>query len=481
MRPMPELEIVKIPTDELVEYENNAKLHSLEQIDQIAASIQEFGFNSPILAWHNDDGEPVIVAGHGRLMAAQSIGLDELPVVFLDHMSDEQRRAYTLVDNQLTMNSGFDIKLLTGELEGITGIDMSQFDFDVNFNNFEFDDFDSFSEFNKSNESDEFDSVSADTGKTEVINGDIADDEEHSESYVGKGNNVLVNRFLELPFSILDAKSGRWQDRKHAWLELTGNLSETRDGDNGRTFGEFNGVHDNINGGTSNFDPVLAELMYKWFCVDEGKILDPFGGEQTKGVVAGELGYRYTGVEIRQEQVELNNEKTRKYSSVSYVCGDSNDISKLISDRDFDMCLTSPPYYDLEVYSADDMSALGTYDEFIKQYANILSQCYEMLKEDSFLVIKVGEIRDKKNGQYRNFVGDTIRVLLDAGFSYYDEIILSTIIGTAALRATKNMRSRKIAKVHQNVLVFYKGNTKNIKNKFKEIDFSEKEKTDEVV
>lgn len=126
---MPELEIVKIPTDELVEYENNCKLHSLEQIDQIAASIQEFGFNSPILAWHNDDGEPVIVAGHGRLMAAQSIGLDELPVVFLDHMSDEQRRAYTLVDNQLTLNSGFDMSILSNELDTIIDIDMSQFDF----------------------------------------------------------------------------------------------------------------------------------------------------------------------------------------------------------------------------------------------------------------------------------------------------------------------------------------------------------------
>ena len=128
---MPELEVVKVPTADLLEYQNNAKEHPLLQVDQIAASIEQFGFNNPILAWHNDDGEPEIVAGHGRLMAARKLGLQELPVVFLDHMSEEQRRAYILVDNQLTMNSGFDIDILQSELDKITSIDMSDFDFEI--------------------------------------------------------------------------------------------------------------------------------------------------------------------------------------------------------------------------------------------------------------------------------------------------------------------------------------------------------------
>lgn len=468
---MPELKVVNVPIEELVQYGGNAKLHPLSQVDQIAASIQEFGFNSPLLAWHNDDGEPVIVAGHGRLMAAESLGMKELPVVFLDHMDDEQRRAYTLVDNQLTMNSGFDLALLADELDAITDIDMSQFDFDINMN--ESIDISWLKTPDASDEYlDEYDDDETFDEEEEEYNSTEANER---DAYENKGKNVLLSRFQELPFSILDAKSGRWQERKRKWLEITGNLSETRDGENGRTFGEFNELHDNINGGTSNFDPVLAELMYKWFCVDNGKILDPFGGEQTKGVVAGELGYGYVGVEIRQEQVDLNNRKTNSYGSVRYVCGDSNDISKLVRERDFDLCVTSPPYYDLEVYSAEDMSALGTYEEFIAQYANILQQCYDMLKDDSFLVIKVGEIRNKKTGEYRNFVGDTVQVLMDAGFKYYNEIILSTMVGSAALRATKNMQSRKIAKVHQNVLVFYKGNIKDIKSKFSEIDFSNEE------
>jgi ParB-like chromosome segregation protein Spo0J len=99
MKPLAHLEIQYIKTDELLEYPSNAKLHPSDQIDQIAASIEEFNFNNPILAWHNDDGEPEIVAGHGRLMAARKLGLRELPVVFLDHMTEEQRRAYIIVDN----------------------------------------------------------------------------------------------------------------------------------------------------------------------------------------------------------------------------------------------------------------------------------------------------------------------------------------------------------------------------------------------
>lgn len=129
MRPMPQLEVVEIPTEQLLEYPNNAKLHPHEQVDQIANSISEFGFNSPILAWHNNDGEPEIVAGHGRLMAAKKLGMEKLPVVFLDHLSEEARRAYILVDNKLTMNSDYDMEILADELAALESFDMAEFGF----------------------------------------------------------------------------------------------------------------------------------------------------------------------------------------------------------------------------------------------------------------------------------------------------------------------------------------------------------------
>ena len=129
MGPQPELEVTWVPVDELLEYEGNAKLHPSEQVDQIASSIEEFSFADPIGAWHDDDGNAVIVEGHGRLLAARKLGIEQLPVIFLDYLSDEQRRAYALVHNQLTMNSGFDFDVLSDELESITDMDMSTFGF----------------------------------------------------------------------------------------------------------------------------------------------------------------------------------------------------------------------------------------------------------------------------------------------------------------------------------------------------------------
>ena len=131
MRPMPELKVEEIPTEELVEYRMNSKLHPHTQIDQIAESIDTFGFNTPILAWHNDEGEPEIIAGHGRLLAARKLGLEKLPVVFLDHLSDKQRRAFSHIENKLNLNSGFDFEILDQELEELGGdFDFADFGFE---------------------------------------------------------------------------------------------------------------------------------------------------------------------------------------------------------------------------------------------------------------------------------------------------------------------------------------------------------------
>jgi DNA modification methylase len=99
--------------DRLVPYERNARTHSPEQVAQIAASIQEFGFTNPILV----AADAGILAGHGRLAAAKDMGLAEVPVIVLDHLSAEQRRAYVLADNKLALNAGWDEELLATELQ----------------------------------------------------------------------------------------------------------------------------------------------------------------------------------------------------------------------------------------------------------------------------------------------------------------------------------------------------------------------------
>lgn len=121
------LEIEYLPVSELNPYEGNAKIHTSEQIEQIKSSIQEFGMNDPIAIWGENN---TIVEGHGRLIALQQLGIEEAPVIRLDALTDEQRRAYTLVHNKTTMNTGFDAGILQIELENIGEINMVDFGFD---------------------------------------------------------------------------------------------------------------------------------------------------------------------------------------------------------------------------------------------------------------------------------------------------------------------------------------------------------------
>lgn len=112
-----------VDIDSITPYARNAKLHPREQIEQIKKSIEEFGFNDPLAIWHGE-----IVEGHGRLMAAKELGYEKLPVIRLDNLTDEQRRAYALVHNKLTMNSDFDMEVLSLEL-GDIDLDMGDFGF----------------------------------------------------------------------------------------------------------------------------------------------------------------------------------------------------------------------------------------------------------------------------------------------------------------------------------------------------------------
>jgi hypothetical protein len=106
------------PVGRLVPYVRNPRTHTEEQIAKIAASIREFGFTNPILV-----ADDTILAGHGRLRAAQLLGLDEVPVIDLSHLSEAQRRAYVIADNRLALDAGWDETLLEGELAALQGAD----------------------------------------------------------------------------------------------------------------------------------------------------------------------------------------------------------------------------------------------------------------------------------------------------------------------------------------------------------------------
>lgn len=132
MNELGDVEARLVPLDSLKAYDGNAKRHDSDNIDAIANSISEFGFRNPILAWHNEDGVPEIVAGHGRAAAAKKLRMEQVPVIFVDDLTDAQRRMLTLADNQTTLMTGWDDQTLQEELDALTDVfDVAGFGFDI--------------------------------------------------------------------------------------------------------------------------------------------------------------------------------------------------------------------------------------------------------------------------------------------------------------------------------------------------------------
>jgi len=293
------------------------------------------------------------------------------------------------------------------------------------------------------------------------------------------------------PFSVLDTRRGEWQERKRQWLDmgikseegrsddLLGNVgyyaNKDKENKNKRSSGlkllsqKQNTEYKSDTGltGTSIFDPVLCELMYLWFAPQKATILDPFAGGSVRGIVASKLGHKYKATELRAEQVAANIEQGNELITDTpmpvWVADDALNVKDHFSDTQFDMLMTCPPYADLEVYS-DDLRDISTmeYKTFLEVYRNIIDRSTSLLKDNTFAVCVVGEVRDK-NGAYKNFVADTIQSFEDAGLHYYNEIILVNMVGTLGMRITKQFSSgRKIGKTHQNILVFWKGDIKQV-------------------
>lgn len=298
-------------------------------------------------------------------------------------------------------------------------------------------------------------------------------------------SNLLIDKFVVPPLTILSAQQGYWQARKRHWIALGIKSEVGRDDDLlGKGLTQIKGRDGQPAGrnlpGTSIFDPVLCECLYTWFSREGDTIFDPFAGGSVRGIVAGALQRNYTGIDLRQEQIDANNtnydEISEHYTGIikpNWVTGNSLDCKKLVGeDKKFDMLMTCPPYYDLEVYSdnPNDLSNLDDYQDFLKIYGQIFKEAYDLMNEDTFAAVVVSEIRDKK-GNYRGFVPDTIRVMEEAGFHYYNEAILAGALTTVTLRAPKQFNvGRKLGRCHQNVLIFYKGDNANIKDKFGEVD-----------
>lgn len=301
-----------------------------------------------------------------------------------------------------------------------------------------------------------------------------------------KASGPVAERFTLPPFTILDARTGEWQERKRAWTAI-GLKSELGRGQGLLAYNAANGGRkaNACPGGskmlsgydkdgnrktglitesdTSIFDPVVCELAYRWFSPAGGQVVDPFAGGSVRGIVAGALGRHYWGCDLRPEQIAANEAQADEIAPrvrPVWVCGDSMDTLSDAPAADF--VFSCPPYGDLERYSDDprDLSAMD-WHAFVAAYKRIILRAVGRMKPDTFACFVVGDFRDGR-GFYRNFVSETIDGFEQAGARLYNEAILATMIGSASMRVTKQFESgRKLAKTHQNVLVFCKGDWRN--------------------
>lgn len=232
----------------------------------------------------------------------------------------------------------------------------------------------------------------------------------------------------------------------------------------------FRADHDSVY--TATYSVFPAPLM-EWILVRYGgpiggKVLDAFAGGPVRAVVSAIMGMHYHGVEIRQEQIDENLAVVSKLGledNVSYYCSDARFLDEMKAGKlaehyegPFDVAITCPPYYDLEQYSDqdDDLSNAGNYAEFnAGMFLSALGH-YDHLKPGAFVCIIVGPFRDKKSGELIDFPAHTVENFREAGFVYWQEVILSKNFASAAKRSTMAWRGMKLVPSHEFLLIFRK-------------------------
>lgn len=398
-----------------------------DDLSALKRSIKEFPKMLELRPMVYDPETGYVLGGNKRLICLKELGYKEIPnewVRSADTLTEDEKRRFVVQDN----------------------IQEGVWDFDILAENYE----------------------------TEELEAWGLDETKEEKQQIGKGGRDLKERFVVPPLSILDTRQGYWNERKRAWRELIGDNGESRKETLFNSKG--NPVSDQLrtfNGGVSLFDPVLAELINSWFAAPESKTFDPFAGDTIFGFVSDYLGHSFTGIELREQQVYLNNQRIRSEKS-KYVCDDGQNVLKHIPENSQDLLFSCPPYFDLEKYSdlPNDASNQKSYSEFLTMIENVFSDSVKCLKENRFAVVVVGDVRNKENGFYYNFPEDVIRIFTKNGMHLYNRMILVENIGTAVLRVNGMMKTRKVVKTHQNVLCFYKGDDpKKVKEHFPNLDY----------
>ena len=413
------MNIQKVKISEVKPNKDNPRTISKDKRKKLVQSIQEFPEMlkiRPIVV----DSDMVVLGGNMRLQACKDAKLKEIYIIKADELTEQQKREFIVKDN----------------------VGFGEWDWDVLANEWDID-------------------------ELEGWGLDVLSPEEKVEKEVEEAHGKLVDTFLMPPFSILDTRQGYWMERKRLWRTLIQDNGETREG----ALSGDAGMIDKYNNGVSLLDPVLSEILIKWFCIEGGNIIDPFAGDTVMGYISGYRGYNFTGIEIRKEQADVNNARVKEFGG-KYINDDGQNVLKHVGEGTQDMMFSCPPYFDLEVYSdlENDASNQDTYEEFIEIIRNALTDGLKTLKDNRFATIVIGDIR-KNDGFYRRFVDDINTIMVQGGAQLYNELILVEPLGTLPQRVNRYMGWRKIGKCHQNILVFYKGDPKEIKQIYPKLEY----------
>jgi len=280
---------------------------------------------------------------------------------------------------------------------------------------------------------------------------------------------TLADKYLMCPTTVLNTRDPKWKELKNKWNKLgiksevgRENIKKNNANDFSRMkkYGKKSNGFVNFNeqnSTTSIFDPVICEIIYKWFA--KCNVLDPFAGGSVRGIVANKLGFKYTGIELRHEQVESNREQALNILEVNnqpqWYLGDSEIILDELIPK-YDLLFSCPPYMDLEIYSdlESDLSNM-TDENFITKYEIIIKKSCEKLIKGGYAVFVVGDLRDKK-GYLKDFTGITKEAFKKCGMKLYNELILVTHVGSKAMTLEVGFKKGKLARVHQNIYIFVK-------------------------
>lgn len=420
---------------------NNPRVIKDDRFAKLVTSIMEFPKMMelrPMIV----NSDMIVLGGNMRLKALKEAGYTEVPdewVKSAESLTDEEQRRFIIADNVgfgehdwAILAQGWD----AGELEA-WGLEMPEFGSEGS---------------------------------------DVDSDKEIAAI------ERLKDKFIVPPFSVLNARDGDWQNRKLYWKDLIKDTGITRDTGNQantryRSVEGFSASREDENIG-SVLDPVLSEIIVKWFGLEKSNMFDCFSGDTVFGYVSSYLGNSFTGVELRQSQVDFNNERTNGMGA-KYICDDGRNVLNHIKENSQDLLFSCPPYFDLEVYSdlENDASNQKNYIDFLKILDVAFSKAIKCLKENRFAVIVCGDLRDKKGNYYR--FPDHIKEIFERnGMPLYNELILVDPVGNLQMRVGKYMEHRKVGKTHQNVIVFYKGDPKKIKEIYPKIKIEIDESAD---